>query len=123
MGATEDLEGKLIDDVRHEQVEQEAGELRVLLMEGEFDAFDLVGKAEDREAEAGGLVDALDAEAKGLLARDEGAQQALVLAEERLDALAERGLGEQRPGGDGDEGGGGGGDHGRGGTHKSGSER
>ena len=123
VGAAEDLEGELIDDVRHEQVEQEAGELRVLLMEGEFDAVDLVGQAEDREAEAGGLIDALDAEAKSLLARDEGADQSLVLAEERLDALPEGGLGEQRPGGDADEGGGGSGRHKHGGTHKRGSER
>ena len=123
MGAAEDLEGELVDDVRHQQVEQKAGEFSILLMEGEFDAVDLVGQAEDREAEAGGLVDALDAEAEGLLARDEGAAEALVLAEERLDALPEGGLGEQRPGGDGDEGGGGQGRHEHGGTHKSGHER
>ena len=123
MGAAEDLEGEVVDDIRHEKVEQAAGEFGVLLMEGEFDAVDLVGQAEDREADRRGLVEALDAEAEGLLAGDEGAAEALVLAEERLDALPEGGLGEQRPGGDGDEGGGGLGRHEHGGTHKSGDER
>ena len=123
MGAAEDLEGNFVDDVRHQEVEQAAGELLVLLMEGEFDAVDLIGQAEDREADRCGLVDTVDTEAEGLLAGDEGAAEAFVLAEERLDALPEGGLGEQRPGGDGDEGGGGLGRHEHGGTHKSGDER
>jgi hypothetical protein len=63
-------------------------------MEGEFDAVDPIGQGEDREADRRGLVDTLDAEAGGLHAGDEGAEQALVLAEERLDALPEGGLGE-----------------------------
>jgi len=87
VGAAEDLEGKLVDEIRHEQVEQAAGEFGVLLMEGELDAVDPVGQAADREADRSGLVDTVDAEAEGLLAGDEGAAEALVLAEERLDAL------------------------------------
>lgn len=120
MCATEDLEGEFVDDVRHEEVEQTAGELLVLLMEGEFDAIDLVVQGANRDADRRDLIDTLDAEAVVFHARDEGAQQALVLAEERPDALPEGGLGEQRPGGDGEEGGGG---HKHGGTHKSGNER
>ena len=119
MGAAEDLEGEFIDDVRHEEIEQAAGELLVLLMEGELDAVDLVVQGANRDADRRGLVDTLDAETVVLHARDEGAQQALILAEERLNALPEGGLGEQRPGGDGEEGGGG---HEHGGTHKSGYE-
>ena len=123
MGATEDLEGEIVDNVRHQEVEQTAGEFLVLLMEGEFDAVDLVVKGADREADRRGLIDTLDPEAVVLHTRDEGPDEALVLAEERLDALPEGGLGEQRPGGDGDEGGGGLGRHEHGGTHKSGHER
>lgn len=126
-GGEENLEADILHKVRRagvpaeELVEDSAGVRGVRPVEADIDVVHGVGQGADREADARGLIGALDREAEGFLPGDEGAGEAGVVAEDVGDAFLEGGRGEQRAAGDREEAGlgRGGGAH-RGGHRKEG---
>jgi len=123
-GGEEDLEADVLDEVRRagipteELVEDAAGARGVRPVEADIHVVHGVGQRADREADARGLIGALDREAEGILPGDEGAGEAGVVAEDVGDALLEGGRGEQRAAGDRQESGLGRGGGAHGGGHR-----